>query len=133
VKPVKLDDLVTQRLVKAVRAGSTWAGAARSAGIGPTTLFEWRAHGKRGEEPYATLVAKLDAALAQWVEDNLVAIQVAGERSWQALAWLLERRLPKEWGPRRDVAPPKPLTLAEAEEIVLAAAEIHKARAGTGK
>lgn len=57
-----LDDLVAQKIVAAVKAGATRAGAAKAAKIGRSTLQSWLQKGRDGEEPYVSFLDRIREA-----------------------------------------------------------------------
>lgn len=124
-RPSGLDDLTAERIRQAVRKGATWAMAAQVAGIGRSTLMEWKARGKTGEQPYADFLDRLKRAQAERAEEALEKIQSAAGTSWQAAAWFLERTYPDRFALRRpverDEVPPTP---EEAERLVAEAAKL---------
>jgi len=61
-RPTLLTDLVAQQIVSAVEKGATREGAAHSARVGESTLYEWQRRGLEGEEPYASFVDRLREA-----------------------------------------------------------------------
>lgn len=73
------------------------------AGLHPRTYRRWRARAKQGEEPYSEIMipiwaAEAKAKRAQIGEIRSVATgQHGGLPNWQASAWLLERRFPREY------------------------------------
>jgi transposase len=58
-RPSKLTVTVALALVDAVRGGLSLEGAARVAGIGPTTLGRWLRAGREGDPRYLPLVERL--------------------------------------------------------------------------
>jgi hypothetical protein len=101
--PSKFTPLTVERLCKAIRLGATYELACKSAGISYDTLNNWR---KGKSFPAGTTKAEkvqfFDAiekaegdAVLHWlgkIED------AANEGTWQAAAWKLERRYPREYG-----------------------------------
>lgn len=106
-RPTKLDDLLTKRIVDAVRAGLPWKLAAQAAGVGWSTLKEWKARGRAGEEPFAALVARLERAEGEAAQAAMASILAAAAdpRHWTAAAWMLERRHPELFALKRQVEP----------------------------
>lgn len=98
------DELVNS-IVRSIELGMPWNLAADAAGIGRSTLHEFRLRGAQGEPPFAAFVDRLRAAEAAGVARSLATIRAAAEGgTWQASAWLLERRYPSEFGRRSEVA-----------------------------
>ena len=129
-RPLTLDDLTAQRIVDAVKLGAPWYLAARAGGIGPSTLRDWKARGRKGEAPFAAFLARLEKAEAEGAVEALRHIREAGSKgAWQAWAWMLERRFPRSFGRRDRDRPrnaPNPLDLlGPVEDALFAALESH--------
>lgn len=89
-------------ICKAIREGSTQHDAAVMAGVSTATFHEWY----NGKPEFMEAIEK---AHADFKQKNVTAIRAAGIRvdksgalagSWQANAWLLERKYPEEFGQR---------------------------------
>lgn len=100
-RPSKLDDLTTQRIVGAVKKGLPRDTAAKLAGIVPSTLFLWLKKGREGDPEYSEFSDRVSAAEAFGEEELVAVLRGHAKNSWQACAWLLERRRPKVWGLRK--------------------------------
>ncbi len=100
--PKLVDDLVTRRIVDAIRAGASRAAAAEAARVGRTTLFRWLKDGATGAEPYASFLAKVREAEGELEKELLGIIKGHSANSWQAAAWILERKFQKRWAIRKD-------------------------------
>jgi transposase-like protein len=98
-RPLKLTPVLKNRLLKAIRTGATHKLACQYAGIGEETLYRWLRLGGQGRHPYREFWEALKkaegTAAVGWLEH---IEQAAGEGSWQAAAWKLERRYPDEYG-----------------------------------
>jgi len=95
----KLNDDVVSRLSFALRQGSTYDLAAQYAGITRQTLYNWLARANDGDTAYVVVLDTVKSAEAFGALDMLQIItESAASGSWQAAAWLLERR----HGYRRD-------------------------------
>jgi hypothetical protein len=118
-------------LLEALRAGSYIGTACRAAGIGRSTLRRWLERGRSKDEhdaAYREFRREYRAAIAEAEIEALRTIRRAGSEgiagSWQACAWLLERRFPIRWQRRADPLEqphPKPLeqmTDQELEDII---------------
>lgn len=87
--------------------------AASFAGIGLSTFRDWLKEGRRAERlmgPHSEhLTRKIELVLA--VEDAISGFKLSltggifqhGRESWQAWAWLAERRFPDEFGRRQRI------------------------------
>lgn len=101
-------------IVRTIReTGCSLGAAARVAGIGETTLREWRKRGaseleehnvptdvdpEHAPESFGEFVMGLEQALAG-IESKLTKCLVdAASKDWRAAAWWLERRRPETYG-----------------------------------
>ena len=120
-KGLMLTDEHHKVIVAAIGAGMYYRHAAALAGIHETTLIKWRNRGsedppvrKKGErkktfdrrvkdyERCVELVKAIEKAQGQFILQNLNQIQKASTRSWQASAWLLERRHKDQFAIRHE-------------------------------
>jgi len=98
-RPPKITEEAVKALLLAIRAGNYMHVAAKHAGIHRATFDQWlrkganAAHGK-----YKTFHDLIQKALADAETRNVAVIAGAAKKSWQASAWLLERKYPKRWG-----------------------------------
>ena len=124
-RPSKLDDLVAQRIVQAVETGAPWYMAAAAGGVCRATLKAWKARARNGEEPYAAFLARLEKAEANGAVAMLDVIQDAARKgTWQAAAWVMERRYPKQFALRRPEPASVAVTPAEADALIAEAAKL---------
>lgn len=124
-RPSKLDDLTAQRIVAAVETGAPWYMAAAAGGVSRTTLKNWKARARDGEEPYASFLARLEKAEANGAVAMLDVIQNAAKSgTWQAAAWVMERRYPKQFALRRPEPASVAVTPAEADALIAEAAKL---------
>lgn len=100
-QPSKLDDLTAQRIVKAVAKGLPRDTAAKLAMIAPRTLYNWLRRGRSGDPDYVQFLQRVQEAESQGEAELVADLRVHAKSSWQACAWLLERRRPKVWGQRK--------------------------------
>lgn len=138
-RPTKLSAEVSERIVRAIRAGNFPEVAARHAGVHPSTYYRWRERGAlEGEasedEPYCHFRAEVDRALAD-AEATEVALIAGAARggTWQAAAWLLEHRFRDRWGrsgrPEQGVPAPAPADAGELDREIERLIEQITARA----
>lgn len=109
----KLTKQIETAIVEALNLGATYKLAADAAGISEGTFYRWM----RGDTPRQKQFQKrIKAAQSGASLDALDKIQRASEAgSWQAAAWLLERRHPSEYGRNRREKPTKPSKQEQAE------------------
>lgn len=134
-RPTKLDDLVTKRICDAIKKGVSLAAAAKSAGVGASTLHLWLAKGRDGESPYSEFLEQVDRAdgvAHTWAASKLRELVEAGHPG--ATMYLLERRWPEDWGKRdsvthehRDAKPEDGAGDLDVARSVVAALESRKA------
>ena len=91
---------VVTRLAEALRVGHTRATAAALAGIGESTLYSWiaTANQPNPSHEYIDFLEAIKQAEREGEDELVGLIRAAANRTWQAGAWLLERRYPDRWG-----------------------------------
>ena len=108
---------IIERLLDALRAGNTIRNACNYAGIRPSTYFAWTAKARKetedrqqGKEPNPRLdplldiVDRITKAQADAIVRNVAIIQkAAGDGTWQAAAWWLERTQHRDYARRTIV------------------------------
>ena len=123
-RPSKLDDLTAQRIINAVRRGLPRTQAARIARINPDTLFDWLRRGRDGEEGFSEFSERVREAEAFDVEELVGYMREHAKVSYQACAWLLERRAPKQFVLKKQEPTMLPVTPEEAERLIADAAKL---------
>ena len=101
----KLEPATTQRVVDLIRAGNYLEVAATAAGIHRSTLYRWMRHGrdqKRGR--YRKFLSQVEKAQAEAESRDVALIAKAASEDWRAAAWRLERKAPRRYGPRVQLA-----------------------------
>lgn len=95
----KAADITEQKvkaICKAITLGATVKVAASTAGIDQKTLYNWRQKGKSSTSGmFYDLVKRMEVAENQFITNNLENLARHSNLSWQASAWLLERRHPE--------------------------------------
>jgi hypothetical protein len=99
----KLTPAAHRALVKAIGAGVPYKFAAAAANCSEASVYSWlsRARKPDADPILVKLLEDIKAAEAQAVEMRLKQITAAGEKQWQAHAWVLERRFPDQFGAER--------------------------------
>lgn len=105
-RPSKLTPAVAERIAKALEQGMPQETAAKLAGVEPRTFYEWMAQGRRedGRHEYQQFAQAVTLARATFQESVIAEIRNAftpgehGVRDWRALAWLMERMFPEQFG-----------------------------------
>jgi hypothetical protein len=102
-----------RRIVDMIRLGSYAAVAATACGIGESTFYQWTKRGREAEwnddgtlanqddRPYVEFAEAVKEAEAAAEVQSVGTIRQAGQQSWQAAAWYLERKYPDRWA-RKD-------------------------------
>ena len=81
-----------ERLCSALSAGNTRRAACSFAGINESTLWRWM-------KSSATFASRIEKAEGDAEVRNVAIIsRAAQEGTWQAAAWWLERRYPRDYG-----------------------------------
>lgn len=116
-RPTKLTPETRQRICDNITLGMTYEHATQAAGIDYSTFRKWilrgeaekdrvnendRAKIRKDELIYVEFVEALKESEARGIRNNLAMITKASkDGSWQASAWILERRHPEDYG-RKD-------------------------------
>ena len=92
-RPISLTPDIAKRIFDAVSIGATKEIAAGYAGVSARTIYKWLSRGEEGEEPFCQFLQDYKMAEAKGAIKHLGKItQAAHEGTWQASAWILERR-----------------------------------------
>jgi transposase len=102
----KLTPTVAARIIRVLKAGNFLETAARAAGVHPNTLANWMKWGqdetdpdgkvlRKAREPYKSLVADFEEAIAEGEQKLVTDIQNSG---WKGKLEILSRRFPNRWG-----------------------------------
>jgi hypothetical protein len=75
---------IQEKLLAYIRKGLTYERAGEALGISPATIQNWQARNKQFDNALKKARRDLEVSL-------LDSINLAGEKSWQARAWILER------------------------------------------
>lgn len=105
-RPLEFTPARAAAVLKSLRLGASYEGAANAAGVSARTVFAWKRRGRAGEEPFAAFVAKLDTQRKAWEVTHLRRIEAASKdpKFWKASAFLLQARDPKRYARRLDEA-----------------------------
>jgi hypothetical protein len=89
-------------LVKYLRQGNTRKRVCEMLGLGYATLMSWLKLGRESSAPehavYRELLDNIIKAEAWSIARDVNLIKRAARKSWFAAAWMLERKLPEEFG-----------------------------------
>lgn len=89
----KYNPKIATRIAKAIAHGMDKTQSSKLVGISRETLDRWI-------KDIPELDKKIESESEKWVEKNLQGIERAGERTWLARAWLLERTRPDKYSPK---------------------------------
>lgn len=122
----KITPELIDRICGHIANGAFFRNAVALCGVGASTAYDWL---KRGESEagglHSAFVEAKKRADASFEQRHIAGINDHSNLSWQASAWMLERRFPERWG-RKRVEVTGPLLAIGAAEIV-----IYKASAGS--
>jgi len=91
--------------VDLIRAGNYLEVAATAAGIHRSTLYRWMRHGRdQKRERYRKFLNQVEKAQAEAEARDVAIIAKAAPDDWKAAAWRLERKAPRRYGPRVQLA-----------------------------
>ncbi len=105
----------TRKIVELISAGNNQETAAAAAGVSAATLYNWLQRGRleqerldanpklkprKTEAPFLEFMEDVKRARAEADARLVLLISKAAQdpKTWQAAAWLLERRDPARWG-----------------------------------
>lgn len=111
-RPTLLDEDKMERIANALRVGCYIDDAALAAGISTRTYHNWMERGRTerdriaaglkadpNEDPFVQFLHTIERAQAEAAVHHLQNIAThAADGSWQASAWILERKFPRKWG-----------------------------------
>lgn len=98
-KPTKLDQKLQDGIAILIRNGVTVEVAAQATGISESTFYAWMERGEQAQSgAFREFYEAIEQARGQSESLQVVRVSQAAQRgSWQAAAWLLERRHPERW------------------------------------
>ena len=99
-RPTKLTPDLQKRICEAIKLGMSRERAGWFCGVTRQTIQNWIAKGEKTDKgEYAEFFDSLKKAEADSIAVNLKNLHTAAQDgAWQASAWMLERRYPKEYG-----------------------------------
>lgn len=87
----KYNDELVSELIKYIELGNYYNTACQAVGISKETFYTWL----KEKPDFSDSVKKAESkAIAR----NVMIIQKAASKSWQAAAWFLERKEYRDWG-----------------------------------
>ena len=119
----KLNDETAGQIVKLLRSGAYIEVACAAAGVSRRTYHDWWKRGhpdgsERRDADCRRFRAQAEQALAESEAVSVAVIATAARTSWQAAAWMLERRHPERWArlsqrEKEETPAPAPAGLAD--------------------
>lgn len=107
-RPTILTETKMKAITDLLERGNTYTASAKAVGINPTTLSQWVRRGKElsllsrvlddTEQTFVEFSQLVEKARATAEIRAVEKIRQAGDSSWQAAAWYLERANPQDWG-----------------------------------
>ena len=103
-RPSKFDN-TKDKILANIRLGMRYTDAALAAGISYNTFNEWRKKGDKAKSgKYHEFCESLYLSEAEGERQLIARIQKAAQGgTWQAAAWILERRHREKWGRQLDL------------------------------
>ncbi len=103
-----LNEALIEKISEHLENGATYQAAASMSGISNSTLKSWMQKGNEAIEKdidniYVAFVSAVTHARENWKQSLVEQIRQAGTEDWRALAWLLERQFPKEYGRKLEL------------------------------
>lgn len=105
-RPSKLTEELQKEICTYIEQGNTYDRACRLAGISDSIFYDWKAKGEKDKSgkysEFSEAVKKAGDVFKAW--NIAIIMKAAQDSTWQAAAWLLERKYPEEFGRRDRVA-----------------------------
>ncbi len=98
-KPRTLTAAVAAEICASLEIGMPEKLAAEGARVPERTFHYWCQQGREGVEPYESFLTDVERARAIGAKHLLTRV-LKGEKGSTAAQWVLERRFPREFGPR---------------------------------
>jgi len=120
--------------VMLARQGMSRTQISKRLGLSADTIFVWIAKARQGEEPtlvrWLALLERAEAVYEAGMVDKITETARSTQpNTWQAAAWMLERRDPESWGrrDRTDVKVNSDKPLVQVNQLVLTDPETRAA------
>lgn len=98
-RPTKFTPETRQKIIHAISIGATYELASLYAGLDRHTVQRWLSKGEKETKGiYRDFCTAVKEAEGKGLVGCLLTIRKAGQKQWQAAAWLLERRYPDIFG-----------------------------------
>lgn len=111
-RPSLLNEQRQEAIAAMLRSGAYIDDACKSVGIAPSTFYNWLNRGntqrerqgaglevEEDERPFLEFLETVEMADAEGIISHVMNIDSAAKNgTWQASAWILERKQPRKWG-----------------------------------
>lgn len=101
-RPGKYSKKLHDTIIQGILGGNTRTTSFALTGMHPDTIYDWIRSGKDHPEKYpqyVSLLEDIEYAEALVESEKVAAVKVAADTgTWQAAAWWLERRRPRDYG-----------------------------------
>jgi hypothetical protein len=91
-----------QKIIELILSGNTRTTSFAAAGVHPDSAFLWLKYARERPDDYpeyVELLQDIEHAEALVESEKVAQVKLAADNgTWQAAAWWLERRKPKDWG-----------------------------------
>ena len=103
-RKMKLTRELISEAEKWIKAGNFTTVVCQYLGIHQSTWYRWMAEGEKAKKGIKKeFYDRIKKAESHSEMRNVQLIQQAGNETWQAAAWYLERKFPDRWGKREKV------------------------------
>jgi len=100
----KLTPSMQKQIVQYIENGNTYERSCLLCGITYATFYNWQKQGEQAKSgKYFDFFNAVKKAEQGFIAHNVKIIMDAAENTWQAAAWLLERKYPGEFGRREHI------------------------------
>ena len=100
----KLDDELQKKIIRYISQGNTYDRACKLVGISERVFYYWKEAGEKAKSgKYFHFLQEVKKAEAKFIAYHTANITQHSQQNWQASAWLLERKCPKEFGKKVDL------------------------------
>lgn len=105
-RPSKLTDELCQAICKNISEGNTLTYSVQKEGLSYQSHLNWMEKGEKSKTKSGKFFEYFEAikkAQEEGKNSLVTGIREHGKKNWQAMAWLLERMYPSEFGRRENV------------------------------
>lgn len=107
-RPKKVDDKMLKELCAYLKAGNYLETSCAAIGLAKNTVYNCMRRGARDRDEgksgyYVDFLYAVESAMAQGESNHVNNIAAHAKKSWQASAWMLERKNHKKWGRKETV------------------------------